>query len=393
MSSGFILILKVSNYPTKNLLEVKNMKKIWKRLAATTLVCCMMMAMFGCGSNGTSSTGSVTPSAGTQTDGNSSSPRVLKLGCTVSSAEYDKQLTSTVRMIKYYVDEIPKRTNGEIEIAIYLDGQLASGTSDIINATLSGAIDMGNIASGNWNEYTDACIPMGVPFAFANADVVNYVMDSEFGQKINQQIQKDVGVVPLSWIDIGFRHVTNNKREICTPDDVKGLKIRTMSDPLQLLAWSSLGASCSSIAYSETFTALQQGVVDGQENPATNIYSARFYEVQKYMTTTGHTYTGSLQFMSQDTWDSLTEEQQQVFREVAREAELLGRETTAEADEEFISIIEENGVQIHRLTPEETKQFQAAMTETYTEAEKMIGAERWAEFQAIIAEAEAAVGF
>lgn len=369
------------------------MKKTMKKLTAAILAGCMLAAMAGCGSSGGSSAGSGTaPSTGTQTGGGGS-PRVLKLGCTVSSAEYEKQLTSTVRMIKYYVDEIPKRTNGEIEIATYLDGQLASGTSDIINATLSGAIDMGNIASGNWNEYTDACIPMGVPFAFANADVVNYVMDSEFGQKINQQIQEDVGVVPLSWIDIGFRHVTNNKREISTPDDVKGLKIRTMSDPLQLLAWSSLGASCSSIAYSETFTALQQGVVDGQENPATNIYSARFYEVQKYMTTTGHTYTGSLQFMSQSTWDSLTEEQQQVFREVAREAELLGRETTAAADEEFISIIEENGVQVHRLTPEETRLFQSAMTETYAEAEKMIGAERWAEFQAVIAEAEAAAGF
>ena len=178
----------------------------------------------------------------------------------------------------------------------------------------------------------------------------------------------------------GFRHLTNNKKEIRTIEDLKGMKIRTMQTPIHLETWKQMGASPTPMAYTELFTALQQGVIDGQENPYGNMAMDKFYEVQKYLTETNHVYNPMGLVVSKSFFEALSEEDQNILKKAGVEAALYQRKLNQEETEGYKQILVENGVQITELSSEELGEFTKATEEVYEKYAVEIGKEYIDEF-------------
>ena len=181
--------------------------------------------------------------------------------------------------------------------------------------------------------------------------------DGKAAQEMFKGVSK-VGLKHMAMWENGFRNCTNNDHAIETPADCKGQKIRTMENPIHLKAWKSIGANPTPMAFSELFTAMQQGTVDGEENPIGIIYSNRFYEVQKYISLTQHVYTPYVVFMNPDKYDSLTDEQQEIIDKAMKEASAYQLEVSAKDEEEGLKEMEKYGCEVNTLTDDQKKEFQ-----------------------------------
>jgi tripartite ATP-independent transporter DctP family solute receptor len=189
---------------------------------------------------------------------------------------------------------------------------------------------------------------LGLPFLFSDIQKAWSLLDGPVGKELADRTAAK-GMVVLGYWDNGIRHVTNSKRPIKSPADVKGLKIRTPPDTMTVDIMQALGADTQQIKFAELYVALQQGVVDGQENPLANIVSAKLYEVQKYLTLTGHKYEANPFVISKRTWDKLTPADQKLFTEAAVEATQLQRKLSKEADEKLAADLKAKGVQIETV--------------------------------------------
>ncbi len=189
------------------------------------------------------------------------------------------------------------------------------------------------------------------------------------------------GLVTLKFWGNGFRSVTNNKRPIKTPDDLKGLKLRTMENPLQIAAWKALGANPTPMAFGEVFTALQQGTVDGQENPYTLIVNMRFHEVQKYLTTSQHVYTAVAPVFNKAFYDSLSPDQKKLVNAAFDEATIVQREMLVKLETAAIDAIAKQGVEITDLSDEQRMAFRKGTPAALALAKERVSPEVFAVFQ------------
>lgn len=201
------------------------------------------------------------------------------------------------------------------------------------------------------------------PYLFLSEDeVYNVGFDGEAGQKVADGVES-IGLKNLAMWENGFRDLTNDSVAVHTPEQLKGMKIRTMENSIHLAAWKALGANPTPMAFTEVFTALQQGTVDGEENPIGLIESNKFYEVQEYITLTEHVYTPYCVLMNLEKWDSLTEEQQDVIERAMEEATRVQIQASQDFEEEAVRLMEESGCTVIELTEEEKKEFQDVIIE------------------------------
>ena len=205
----------------------------------------------------------------------------------------------------------------------------------------NGAFDIGILNCGSWGDYTSAFAGLNMPYLYLNYDEAYAVLDSEVGQSWLQKAQEDTTTIPLAFFDIGFRELTCNN-EVHTPDDLKGVKIRVMPDPIQTATWEALGCAVTPVAYSELYTALQQGAFDAQENPLEQIYNNKLHEVQDHVYLTQHIYTPYIVFMNLDVWNSLNEQTQQLIQECMDESVQYNRETCDTNNQACIDGIPDN---------------------------------------------------
>ena len=299
----------------------------------------------------------------------------IRFASTIPSAELASDLTTSSISYNYFINEIEKQSNGRMTVEIYPDGQLASSTEEHIGGMKNGAFDICNLNNGAWADYTPAFAGLNIPYLYFDFDTVYAVLDSEIGQSWMKKAQDATGLIPLAYIDIGFRELTNSVREIRSPADLKGIKLRTMVDNLQMAAWRALGVAVTPVPYAELYAALQQKLVDGQENPVSNIVGAKLYELQPYMTITNHNFTATIVAASPVFWSKISAEEQKLIRKVWLEAQNLGREKTASLVDVQMKIISDAGVKIYYPTPAELKQFQDQVKTVWPEVEKAMGAE------------------
>jgi tripartite ATP-independent transporter DctP family solute receptor len=250
---------------------------------------------------------------------------------------------------------VEKETNGSVEVKVFNDDQL--GEQRVVFESMRiGDIDMAAAASAPIaNMYPDLYL-FDAPYMFKDNQHVYDVLDGEIGQTILADMEK-IGLKGLGFWENGFRHLTNSKRPVRTPEDLDGLKIRTMENPVQLATWEALGANPTPMAYSELFTALQQKVVDGQENGYGILDDGKIYEVNEYLTTTGHVYGPMILAMNLDRWNSLSENQQKAIENGMREATIFQRNQCKKYDDEIRKKFEDIGIKIIDLTPEEKAEF------------------------------------
>jgi tripartite ATP-independent transporter DctP family solute receptor len=200
------------------------------------------------------------------------------------------------------------------------------------------------------------------PFLFKDKEAAYKALDGELGQTLNELLPEKQGIRNLVFMENGLRHITNNRKPIKTPEDLKGIKIRTMENPVHQAMFKLLGANPTPLSFSELYTALQQGTVDAQENPLPIMYSSKFYEVQKFCSLTGHVYAPSTLLISETFWQSLSDEE----RAIIREATIIYRDNQRRvnnAEEE--RLVEELGktniIAVNELTAEEKAAFMNAV--------------------------------
>ncbi|WP_134703976.1 TRAP transporter substrate-binding protein [Ammoniphilus sp. YIM 78166] len=298
--------------------------------------------------------------------------KVLKIG----SVNNDKH--TLFQGYSKFKEIVEAKSNGSIKVEIYHSGVLGDDRSMIEGLQLGTleAVGVSTSMLGNWSK---PMLAYDLPFAFPSEEVADKVLDGPYGQKAGQELEKQ-GLILVSYMENGFRHLTNNKREVKSVADVAGLKIRTMQTPLHLSTWKALGANPTPMAYTELFTAMQQGVVDGQENPYGNMALDKFYEVQKYLTKTGHVYNPMGFVLSKKFMDQLSEEERNMIKEAGIEASKHQRQLNRDRNQEYLKTLTDSGMAITELTPESYQEFLDKVQVVYQENVKEIGQESVDEF-------------
>jgi len=245
---------------------------------------------------------------------------------------------------KMFIEGVEKRTNGMIKIANYPNNALGS-PPEVLEQNILGAVDMSLPTQGQLGKYSKKFNCVMLPFLFENYAHADKVLDGPFIKWAAPDLDK-AGLVFLSNWEWGFRNLTNSRHPVNSPDDVKGLKIRTPPELPTQAAMEALGAVVTTISFSELQMALKQGVVDGQENPIAVIYANKLYETQKYLTMTGHNYNTMVHVISKKVWDKLTPEQQKIIKEESVKAGNYMRKAVRDAEAEQITELKKFGVQV-----------------------------------------------
>lgn len=336
-----------------------------KKILAMLLLAAMVLSLSSCGLAGqqTAETGSGDTQTGdstetgatvytnsTQTQGKSNEIVVkVSNGAAESSPGVQAQLTTFAPMVE-------ENSNGRVGVEIYSAAQLGDDTT-ATEMVVAGQLEINNTSTAPLVGYVPELGIFDIPFLFEDEDEADAILASEVGDYLNAKLEEK-GIVNLAWNENGFRELTNSKREVATVSDVAGLKIRTMENEFHEELWNSLGATATPMSSSELYTALEQGTVDGEENPIANLYAYQFQEVQDYITMTNHIYSPFLFDMSKKIWDTYDEEVQKVLTEAAEaygvEEKRLNREAAAE---NLQSCIDDYGITVTYLTDEAKAEF------------------------------------
>lgn len=346
-----------------------------KKVISLVLVIALCFALAACGTpaNNTPSnnSGNTTPEEKTVT---------LKLSSNIPEAEFKENSTGMARGLNTWIETVEKESNGTIKIQAYFGAQLASGTQAVVTGCQTNAFEVAHLSTGNFSTYTDAFAELNVPFLFTNFEDTRTVLAGEIGKDMMAKFEKDVnGLKALSYFAIGFRQITNNNKEIHTPADMAGLKIRTMDDKYQIAAMTALGAAVTPLSINELYSGLQTHLVDAQENPLSTIYNNKFYEVQKYCSLSNHSFTVSFIFMNQNVYNSLSDNQKAAIDKANAACIGASIDQAAAADGIFQEKLEKEGNMVFtKLTADEAAQFQdACKSAVWTEVQKAIGDARW----------------
>ncbi len=258
-------------------------------------------------------------------------------------------------------------------------GQLG-GERDMIEGLQIGSMDVVITSTGPLGNFVPQVYALDLPFLFRDYDHARAVLDGEIGQELLDQIGENQ-LVGLAWSENGFRHVTNSQRPVNTPADLDGLKLRTMENRVHMEAFSGMGAAPTPMAFPELFTALQQGVVDGQENPVTVIVASKFWEVQNHVSLTGHVYSPAVVLASPVLWDGLSDEEKGWFQEAADASAAATRAEVNRLEEEGVALLIENGMSV--VTEIDKAPFSALAQPAYAVYTDQYGTELVERIQAV----------
>ena len=284
---------------------------------------------------------------------------------------------------KMFAEGVEKRTNGKIKVTIYPNNALGS-PPEVLEQNILGAVDMSLPTQGQLGKYSKKFNCVMLPFMFANYTQADKVLDGKFIEWAVPDLAK-TGLVFLSNWEWGFRNLTNNKRPVNKPEDVKGLKVRTPPELPTQAAMEALGAIVATINFNELQMALKQGVVDGQENPVAVIYSNKLNEAQKYLAMTGHNYNTMVHVISKKTWDKLTSDQQKIVKEESQKAGNYMRKAVRDAEADQIKQLQAQGMEV---TYPDKALFKAMMGPAYDRMKPIAGEDNIAAFTKMVEEAK-----
>ena len=216
----------------------------------------------------------------------------------------------------------------------------------MVTALRTGALDMSANSQGAVANAVPEYAAFGMPFLFASLPQAWKLLDGPLGKELAEKTAEK-GMVVLGYWDNGIRHMSNSKKPLAKPEDLKGMKMRTPPDAVTVDIMQALGAEAQQIRFAELYVALQQGVVDGQENPIMNIHASKLYEVNKFISLTGHKYEMTPFLMSKRTWDRLSEADRKAVTEAAAEATALQRKLSQESDDKLLADLKAKGVQVN----------------------------------------------
>ena len=317
------------------------MKNIKMLLTSCLLIAAM--ALSGCG--GAEKKPEAKPAAG---------PQTIKLAHVVN--EKDGFHIAALK----FKELVEARTKGAVKVEVFPNASLGDERT-LIEGMQIGTIAMGVITNGPVANFLPEIAAFEMPFMFASPEEAYKVLDGPVGQKVLAKLDA-INLKGLAYAERGFRNLTNSKKVVKTPADMAGLKIRVMENPVFIDTFKTLGTNAVPMAWTEALTALQQGTIDGQENPVNVIYSFKLNETQKYLTMTKHSYAPALFLMSKKVFGSFNKETQDILVKAAQEAAVHERKWNAEQMTEQLKALKEKGMQI---TEPDTAAFQAAVKPVY----------------------------
>jgi tripartite ATP-independent transporter DctP family solute receptor len=246
---------------------------------------------------------------------------------------------------RYMAELLKERTAGKLTMSVHPAGELGSDGS-ILEGVRLGSIDIALTGNPFFTQFAPRLNVLDLPYLFRDTSHAHKVMDGPVGEALLKDLERN-RMKGLGFWEIGFRHITNSRHPIRVPQDLSGIKIRTTPNKAHIEAFRIWGANPAPMAFTELYLALQTGTVDAQENPINNIFANRMYEVQKYVSLSGHAYTASIVAMNLAKFNALPAEQQKALRDVVREAGLRQRELNAKQESENLAKIKEAGVEVN----------------------------------------------
>ena len=336
-----------------------------KKRLTVFLVAILLIVAAGCSNNEASSNN--TNSSNTSEGGKENSGETIKIALGSVTSE-----TSPFHVfLTKFKEEVDKNSNGQIEVSLHPNGELG-GDREMIEAVQIGSLDGVISSSAVLGNFTSLVNVLDFPFLFRDQDHAYKVLDGEIGDEIAAAIEGS-GLKLIAWPENGFRNITNSQRPIKSLEDIKDLKIRTQENKVIVDSFTEYGASPTPMSFTEVFSALQQGVVDGQENPLSIVVSSKLYEVQKYLTISNHLYGAAPFTMNKELFDGLSPELQKVIQDAAYLARDHQRQYIADMDAEFLKEIEAQGMEIVQSEDFDRKGFEEASEEIYKKYEKEYG--------------------
>ena len=270
-----------------------------------------------------------------------------------------------------FCDDLEKRTQSRYKCQQFANSALG-GEREMIEAVQLGTLDVVNTSTGPVGNFVPEVNIVDIPFLFRDYDHARRVLDGPIGDDLRAKFPAK-GLVAIAWTENGFRHMTNSKRPIIKPDDAKGLKIRSMQNKVHIQAFQSIGIQPTPMAFPELFTALQQGTVDGQENPIPVILSAKFAQVQKHLSLTGHVYSPALIIVSPALWNKLSDADKKAFIEAGKAGSAAQRKKVNDDERDGIAQLRASGMEV--VTTVDGPAFRTAMTPVWTDFAKQFGAD------------------
>lgn len=282
-----------------------------------------------------------------------------------------------------FAARVNKALEGKYEVVVFPNAQLY-GDNQAIEALSAGFIEMAAPSSAKFVGSVPALQLFDMPFLFPSINTVHKVVDGPIGDEIRAMfIERNLGIKLMTFWDNAFKQFSSNVRPLLKPEDFKGVKFRIMSSDVLEAQMKGLGGVGLKLPFAEVYNALEQGVVDGQENTASNIYTKKFHEVQKYLTFSNHGYLGYAVIMNQKFWDGLPKDVQATISKILTEVTALERQKAVELDKEQGKLIREYAkksgkLEIFDLTPEQTAALQKAMKPVHDKFADVVPA-KWIE--------------
>jgi TRAP-type transport system periplasmic protein len=268
-----------------------------------------------------------------------------------------------------FCDEIQTKTSGRYTCQHFPSSALG-GEREMTEGLQIGTIDAANLTTGPLGNFVPEVRILDLPFLFRDYDHARKTLDGSIGNDLLGKFTSK-GLVALAWTENGFRHMTNNKRAINRPTDAAGLKMRTMENKVHIEGYKAFGIQPTPMAFPEVFGALQQGTVDGQENPIPVILASKFSQVQKHLSLTSHVYSPAVLMLSPRLWTKVAEADKPIFQDAARKAAAAQRKKVNDDETNGIAQLEKSGMAVVRTV--DGQAFRDAMKPVYLSLEKELG--------------------
>ena len=330
-----------------------------KRVLSVLMASAMMVAVLaGCSSSSTGSESGGSSAASGSEAAQSEGGEYAMISGTTTPDNHPYNL-GLVKMSEL----VAEKTNGAVTLDVFGNSQLGN-ERDLLEGLQLGSLQVTCVSTAPLAGFTDSFLVFDLPFIFETTEQARAVMDSEVGTEILNSVE-DQGMKGLAWFENGFRNVTNSKLPITVPDDLKGIKIRTMENPMHMEAFRVMGADPTPMAMGDVFTALQQGTIDAQENPIPIIETNKFGEVQHYLSMTGHLFSPAPVFISTDYFNSLPAEYQTAVQEAATEAVPYQREQIDEQNVTGLESLQAAGMEVNEPEKEPFKDATKVIYDEY----------------------------
>ena len=309
------------------------------------------------------------------------------------AAEYTIKVTHVVSpntpkgmAADFFAKRVGELTHGKVEVVVFPNSQLYGDGEEMKALKLGNA----HIAMPSFSKFTSIVPEMqlfDLPFLFRDKEHLYKVLDGEVGQILKDKVTAK-GFIALDYWDAGFKDLSSNKKALLTPQDAEGQKFRIMSSHVLEAQFKAVGANPQVLPFSEVYSALQQGVVDGAENPLSNFYTKKFNEVQTDLTLSEHGYLGYLVIMSESFWKKFPADLKPMVLQAMKEATVYERKLAAQDDEEMLAKLKEyaktsGNLKIHTLTPAQKAEWQKAMEAIYPQFYGVIGEDLIKKVQAV----------